>query len=654
MTYECVWDIETAHNISGNRDWENNKVTSVFLTQIYSNGEMKDTFYTEKSDVGFFKAKGILLHKDCVRWIGHNILFDILYLDVIDEYYKGSYEIWDTMLCERYITGHTYGLSLKKDLCPRYGIERKDDTLQKSIKEGGASLLSEKELYEYNRQDVIDTATIYIRQQSKANTKHILDIGKDAVTIAHLQRNGITVDGSILNKVYAAEVALGDKYETLFWDTVKSMTGLPVKILRGYYTSGSPKLLTFLLYGGSLDMKILITELPLLEDYICDTLVEKRTRAYTVISFNGILPANNINYRWKRTSQKLLSGGALCSFGADTLYDAIHDLVELIPNMEDFFKALKHTRIVSKCREIKETTNGLSEKTVISSNYSLTNVATGRLSSSKPNLQNVPSVGKSALKKCFVATKDNQVCVVVDYSQVEMVCLGLFFKDIQLIKDIREGMDFHCFFLAAMKNEDYDSVVNKIYVEKDEEYIEARKDTKSSFTFPFIYGSGNKALVKSTGLPEATITTMVKTFYNRYPQIRAGYSQLDEQYGRFASKTSGVYGLLFKWWFGYTSFLLEKHKLKNYPIQGMAGVLIKVLCRLLLEYTNAHKECILTNTVHDSVYISCDKEYLPTLKKDLKRLCINDTVVAFNKRTGNNIDFSDILKIDVSVGNYYK
>lgn len=117
--------------------------------------------------------------------------------------------------------------------------------------------------------------------------------------------------------------------------------------------------------------------------------------------------------------------------------------------------------------------------------HGLNNVATvtGRLSSSNPNLQNIPRGDKSQVKELFISRfgDDGYVCES-DFSQLEVVIQGWLTGDKNLINDINSGVDFHVKRLATKLGESYEEVFHKAKVAKDVEYVQGRQDSKE-FSF---------------------------------------------------------------------------------------------------------------------------------------------------------------------------
>lgn len=137
---------------------------------------------------------------------------------------------------------------------------------------------------------------------------------------------------------------------------------------------------------------------------------------------------------------------------------------------------------------------------------------TGRLSSTEPNLQNIPrpDEDKFKIRAAFCAAL-GYVLVVADYDQLEMKLMAHFSQDPQMIGAIRDGKDLHCYTVALMYGENYDEVYEaKEQKERDKKGLTDRqkfllllRQAAKNTGFGLIYGIGPKKL--SEQLVEAKV-----------------------------------------------------------------------------------------------------------------------------------------------------
>lgn len=258
-----------------------------------------------------------------------------------------------------------------------------------------------------------------------------------------------------------------------------------------------------------------------------------------------------------------------------------------------------------------------------------TQTVTSRLSSSKPNLQNLPSGRKSEVKSVFISRFPLGVITEIDYSQLEVVTKAVLSGDANLRRDLLNGVDFHCMNLALAKGEDYQYVWNKCHVEEDQQYCNDRQDIKA-FTFQEKYGAGVKKMAESTGMTEEVIERLLAAKAKQYPDEAKFDEEVAEavnsaKYPTGMRSPSG-YPLMAGYWECPTgtlySFLeqeapewkqkqgiftdIKSTVLKNYPSQGAGGEIMQIqLGRMFRWLINSEfdKDCKLINTVHDSVYL---------------------------------------------------
>ena len=138
-----------------------------------------------------------------------------------------------------------------------------------------------------------------------------------------------------------------------------------------------------------------------------------------------------------------------------------------------------------------------------------TSTVTSRLSSSDPNLQNVPRGDTSNVKKMFTS-RFGEVgrMAEIDYSQLEVVVQGVLSRDKQLMEDLNNKVDFHCKRLAAKLGEDYDSVWNKCHKEEDATYKAMRTNAKI-FSFQRAYGAGAETIATETGMARSEAEELI-------------------------------------------------------------------------------------------------------------------------------------------------
>lgn len=146
----------------------------------------------------------------------------------------------------------------------------------------------------------------------------------------------------------------------------------------------------------------------------------------------------------------------------------------------------------------------------VHASFNQTVTATGRLSSSDPNLQNIPirtELGKQ-IRSAFVP-KDKDGCIFsADYSQIELRLLAHFSKDAALRKAFAENMDIHTF------------VASQIYGVAPQDVTSEMRTKAKAVNFGIIYGQGAYGLSQTVGISQGEAKKFIDDYYARYPSIR--------------------------------------------------------------------------------------------------------------------------------------
>lgn len=137
--------------------------------------------------------------------------------------------------------------------------------------------------------------------------------------------------------------------------------------------------------------------------------------------------------------------------------------------------------------------------------YFTVGTQTGRFSSQKPNLQNIPVDG--GYRECFIP-EDDFVFVAADYSQQEYRLAGAVSKEPEVIKAYQEGSDMHTATAAIIFNKDRKDVT------KDERHI------GKTMNFAILYGSTEWGLKRNLKVPIERAQELIQAFFDGYPRLK--------------------------------------------------------------------------------------------------------------------------------------
>ena len=247
----------------------------------------------------------------------------------------------------------------------------------------------------------------------------------------------------------------------------------------------------------------------------------------------------------------------------------------------------------------------------VHTSYNQTVAATGRLSSTNPNLQNIPirdAQGKE-IRKAFIPD-DGDVFLSVDYSQIELRIMAHLSGDTNMLEAFNSGHDIHTATAA------------KIYkIPLDEVTSDMRRKAKTA-NFGIIYGISTFGLSERLGIPRAEAKELIDGYFETYPDVKKYMDNAIQK----AKEMGYVETLL-----GRKRFLPDinsqnsivrgfaERNAINAPIQGSAADIIKIAMikiqnRLNTEFPNAK----MTMQVHDELNFSVPATEIDAVKMLVK------------------------------------
>lgn len=342
----------------------------------------------------------------------------------------------------------------------------------------------------------------------------------------------------------------------------------------------------------------------------------------------------------------------------------------------------------------------LNDDDIVNHNLNATSTVTTRLSSNKPNFQNLPRGGTSDVKKMFVSRfgKDG-VVIEADYSALEVVTLAAFTKDQNLINALLAGTDMHCLRLANQLGEEYTSVLLKCKDQthpQHESYDLMRTNIKPK-AFQYQYGATAYGIAFSTGCTvedaqafidsEKALFPDVERWYEDvvFPQVEAStVRRREECYDKNGNPYWRLYGVgtyvapggttfeFRQWpknvWANGKKTEVMQYKptqMRNYPIQGESGFFVQGMCgqfmrwavgvNFLAEYSEDGKTPMfhIINTVHDAIYVDCHLKVLDIVAENLKRI-MEELPKFFGERHGYELGVPFPAAVEFGATMYHK
>jgi DNA polymerase-1 len=246
--------------------------------------------------------------------------------------------------------------------------------------------------------------------------------------------------------------------------------------------------------------------------------------------------------------------------------------------------------------------------------YNQNVAATGRLSASEPNIQNIPvreDEGKE-IRRIFIPLEKKQVIIKADYSQIELRIMAHFSGDKKLIHSYEEGVDIHAITASEVFGVDIKDV--------DQHQRRAAK----TINFGIIYGISPYGLAKQLSISPGEAGEYIDKFFTTFP----GVKKYQEDTAASAAKRGWVETLTGRR--RYMANINSKNRgirefaeraAVNMPIQGTAADIIKkAMIEIQVWLENEELETKMILQVHDELVFSSPAGEKELVKKEIKRM----------------------------------
>jgi DNA polymerase-1 len=244
----------------------------------------------------------------------------------------------------------------------------------------------------------------------------------------------------------------------------------------------------------------------------------------------------------------------------------------------------------------------------VHTSYNQTVAATGRLSSSDPNLQNIPARTEQGreIRKAFIAGREDRRLLAADYSQIELRILAHLSQDATLIESFRVGEDVHRRTAA------------KIFGVPPEEVTPEQRARAKTINFGVIYGMGPQRLARENEISLDEAKAFIAAYFATYPGVQryitASVNQAKEQ--GFVTTLLGRRRYLPELFSDNQGVRVAAENMAiNTPVQGSSADLIKLAMihiRRRLRQEKLHAQMLLQ--VHDELVFEVPMAELDTVK----------------------------------------
>lgn len=247
----------------------------------------------------------------------------------------------------------------------------------------------------------------------------------------------------------------------------------------------------------------------------------------------------------------------------------------------------------------------------IHTTYNQTVTTTGRLSSSNPNLQNIPirTEEGNKIRQAFVPKdRENYFILSADYSQIELRLLAHVSEDEHLINAFKSGVDVHT--LTA----------SKVFEVPLSEVTKDMRYKAKAVNFGIVYGQSKYGLAKALGIKPDEADNFIEKYFQTYPGIKAYMNNMVEKVEElgFVETILGRKRYLQSEISSPNAMVREfaKRAAINQPMQGSAADLIKLA---MIDFSNKLKEHNLKSKmiiqVHDELVVEVEKSELDFVKE---------------------------------------
>ena len=332
-----------------------------------------------------------------------------------------------------------------------------------------------------------------------------------------------------------------------------------------------------------------------------------------------------------------IAGGKKTKTGQYSTSEAVlskieHPLIDVV---------LEH-RSLSKLKSTYTDTlaNAADEQGRVHTSYHQALTSTGRLSSSDPNLQNIPirtDTGR-LIREAFIAPKGRMI-LAADYSQIELRLMAHFSGDESLIRAFNHNLDIHTATAAEIMGKDISEVTP------------SERRAAKAVNFGLLYGMSAFGLAKQIGVDRAVAQDYIKRYFARYPAILE-YMERTKTMAKQLGYVQTILGRKL-----YSPDIQSSNRMIkdaaeraaiNAPLQGSAAEIIK-LAMIAVDEILPKDDAKLLLQVHDELVFEVDADKaddIGNLIKTAMQNALTDTA----KKLGWEVDFAVPLVVEIGIG----
>ena len=380
---------------------------------------------------------------------------------------------------------------------------------------------------------------------------------------------------------------------------------------------------------------------------MAERLAEIEAAAYASVghefSLNSPQKLGDVLFKELKLPQAKRTRTGQASTGAEVLEElkGVHPVIELILEHRHMQK-LKSTYVDALPLMVNPETHR------VHGSFNQTVAATGRLSSTDPNLQNIPirtDLGKR-VRRAFITGSPDTCLLSADYSQIELRVLAHFTKDPTLVEAFEKGQDIH----AATASEVMDTPIQDVTSDQ--------RRLAKIVNFGVLYGMSEYGLAQQSGLPPAEAGQFIKRYFDRFgtvkayqdnllneAEVRGFVTTLLERRRYIPELTSKIYNVR----------QAGVRQAINHPIQGTASDIVKIaMIGVQKLIDEKYPRTLMVLQVHDELLFEIRREDLDPFARELCPIMQNamslEVPLVVELRVGDNWEELKGYKVGEAVG----
>ncbi|GAA0177377.1 DNA polymerase I [Clostridium sediminicola] len=317
-----------------------------------------------------------------------------------------------------------------------------------------------------------------------------------------------------------------------------------------------------------------------------------------------------------------------------TGYSTNAEVLEKLKDKHPIIDKITYYRQISKLNStyVEGLKNVIDEDGKIHTSFNQTVTTTGRLSSTEPNLQNIPikyEMGR-AIRRVFVSQNSDDIILSADYSQIELRVLAHISEDENFIDAFINHSDIHRKTASEVFNVPFDEVTSLM------------RSNAKAVNFGIVYGIGAFSLSQDLNISRKEAKQYIETYFERYPKVKSYFDDVIKNAIQDGYVTTILNRRRFIPEIQASSKIVRafgERLAMNTPIQGSAADIIKLAMIKVYSRLKAEKlRSTLLLQVHDELILNVKKDELDEVKNIVK------------EEMENVIKLSVPLDVDINTG----